>query len=406
MRPAIAGQLLQTCGAWLISAMAWVAPASGNIPPTVSITTPAGSTVMNAPATFKLTATAADSDGKIMKVVFYQGAAQIGVTTSSPYGVTVNKLSPGKYTFTAEATDNQGAMTTSQGVKVWVNAPPTLSITAPADNFTTNAPAAINIATDAADSDGTIAQVEFFNGAVSIGRVTTLPFNLNWANVAKGSYSITATATDNNGATATSPPIAITVNPKIRQIYYIHTDHLNTPRVISRASDNAKVWEWKNDDPFGNNLPNEDPSNTGTKFTYNLRFAGQYYDVDTGMFYNYFRDYDPVTGRYIESDPIGLKGGISTYGYVGGNPLILIDPKGLTPFPGFNWCCPGDRGLPPINCVDRACQAHDRCYDACGINAKTRWWPMFRVPWCGFRCDVQYGRDIRKCIPPICEGGK
>jgi RHS repeat-associated protein len=113
------------------------------------------------------------------------------------------------------------------------------------------------------------------------------------------------------------------------QIFYIHTDHLGTPRAITQASGNGKVWEWKNDDPFGANMPDENPSGIAGTFKYNLRFPGQYYDQETGTYYNYFRDYDPSVGRYVQSDPIGLEGGVNTYAYVEGNPLSLIDPFGL-----------------------------------------------------------------------------
>jgi RHS repeat-associated protein len=111
-------------------------------------------------------------------------------------------------------------------------------------------------------------------------------------------------------------------------INYIFTDHLNTPRVITRASDNQIVWRWDQSDPFGVKPPNENPSGLGV-FTYNPRFPGQLYDAETGLYYNYHRNYDPKIGGYTQSDPIGLAGGINTYGYVGGNPVNSVDPLGL-----------------------------------------------------------------------------
>jgi RHS repeat-associated protein len=91
------------------------------------------------------------------------------------------------------------------------------------------------------------------------------------------------------------------------------------------------VWQWDTADPFGNNLPNQDPNGTGNQFAFNLRFDGspQYYDAETGLFHNGFRDYLSGVG-YIQSDPIGLAAGQAlTYAYVNGNPLNSIDPYGL-----------------------------------------------------------------------------
>ena len=90
--------------------------------------------------------------------------------------------------------------------------PPTVSITAPVSPATFTAPAAISLTAVAADGDGTVAKVEFFNGAKSLGSVTASPFAYSWTNVAAGSYSITAVATDNLGNTTTSDPVSIKVN--------------------------------------------------------------------------------------------------------------------------------------------------------------------------------------------------
>ena len=110
--------------------------------------------------------------------------------------------------------------------------------------------------------------------------------------------------------------------------YYIYADQIDTPRVITDTN-NLMVWRWDQADPFGAMLPDENPTSLGS-FTYNLRFPGQVYDAETGKHYNVNRDYDPASGRYVQSDPIGLYGGQpSTYSYVGGDPLGATDPIGL-----------------------------------------------------------------------------
>lgn len=110
------------------------------------------------------------------------------------------------------------------------------------------------------------------------------------------------------------------------EFIYLHADHLSTPRTGTNSSGTI-VWHW-NSDAFGSLLPNEDPDGNGTPTTVNLRFPGQYFDKETNLHYNYFRDYDPRIGRYLESDPIGLAGGLNTFGYVGQNPLGFVDPTG------------------------------------------------------------------------------
>jgi RHS repeat-associated protein len=113
-------------------------------------------------------------------------------------------------------------------------------------------------------------------------------------------------------------------------VSYIEPGHLGTPRSIIDPVRDVAVWSSDVlNDAFGEATPNSNPDGDAQQFTFNLRLPGQIYDAETGLSYNYFRDYDPATGRYMESDPIGLAGGVSTFGYVGGNPLSSIDPSGL-----------------------------------------------------------------------------
>jgi len=137
---------------------------------------------------------------------------------------------------------------------------------------------------------------------------------------------------------------------------YVHTDQLGTPRKLSDPT-GAVVWDASLT-PYG-----LEDSIAGTE-TLDSRFPGQWADAETNLNYNYFRDYDPTLGRYIQSDPIGLRGGLNTFGYVGGNPVNYTDPKGLIMLPPgtvddisqffkdlFSFprvCRPGPGGLPGL----------------------------------------------------------
>jgi RHS repeat-associated protein len=150
-----------------------------------------------------------------------------------------------------------------------------------------------------------------------------------------GEYSSTGALVQETVWLGDTPVATIRPNGSSVSVYYVHADHRNAPQMVTRPSDNKLTWRWDTD-PYGTTAPNQNPQSLGT-FVYNLRYPGQYYDSETGLFYNYFRDYDPQTGRYVESDPIGLLGGINTYGYSTQNPISNVDLTGqatLTiPFP-------------------------------------------------------------------------
>ena len=126
-------------------------------------------------------------------------------------------------------------------------------------------------------------------------------------------------------------PVGLVIGSGSAQsLRYVQPDHLGTPRAVIDPARNVAVWTWDaKSEAFGSSPPNQDPDQDGTAFVFNMRFPGQRYDAASGLVYNYYRDYDPATGRYIQSDPIGLDGGVSTYSYVGANPLSYSDPLGL-----------------------------------------------------------------------------
>jgi RHS repeat-associated protein len=183
-------------------------------------------------------------------------------------------------------------------------------------------------------------------------------------------------------------------------VFYVHTDQLNTPRKVSRPSDNALRWKW-DPTPFGEGVPDQNPAGVGA-FVYNLRFPGQQFDVEANLNYNYFRDYDPAKGGYIQSDPIGLFGGVNTYAYVLGDPLRRIDPTGLVPGPGTGPSKPANDCPPDVpDCK----KVKEQCLQKCSEEALPTGDFGFRYWNCFNKCmaDGGCGPDGKPdpSLPPV-----
>src|SRR5712691_1466532 len=157
-----------------------------NAPPTVSITAPANNAVFAAGASIALNATAADPDGTVAKVEFYDGATLLGRALAAPYGATLSSAPAGSHTLTAVATDNLGASTTSAALSVTVDSPPAVSLRSPANNAVFAAPASITLSATATDAVGRVTKVDFYQGATLIGKASASPYSFTWTNVAAG----------------------------------------------------------------------------------------------------------------------------------------------------------------------------------------------------------------------------
>ena len=180
---------------------------SGNQLPTVSLTGPAEGSSVVLGGSFNLTATAADSDGTVTKVEFYANGIKVGQSLSAPYALTWTPAATGAYALTAVATDNAGGATTSSAVNVSVtgtNMLPTVSLTGPAEGSSVVLGGSFNLTATAADSDGTVAKVEFYANGIKVGQSLSAPYALTWTPAATGAYALTAVATDNAGGATTS----------------------------------------------------------------------------------------------------------------------------------------------------------------------------------------------------------
>jgi YD repeat-containing protein len=121
---------------------------------------------------------------------------------------------------------------------------------------------------------------------------TTTLFVYNEAGHLVGEYDGTGAVIQEIVWLGDTPVASVRTEPCGLSVFYIHTDHLNTPRVITRRSTADVVWRWDSD-PFGTDGANENPSGLGA-FSFNLRFPGQCFDGETGLHYNGFRDFDPA----------------------------------------------------------------------------------------------------------------
>ena len=172
-----------------------------------------------APATITLKATASDPDGRVAKVVFYEGCDRIGEASAAPFQLVVPGLAAGRYTFSAKAVDDKGATalatSTPLDVKggtppVAANKAPLVSIATPAANAYFGLGAMVELTAKASDPDGIVAKVEYFDGMVKVGEAALGPWLVPWAATA-GDHTFTAVATDDKGLATTSAAVAVKV---------------------------------------------------------------------------------------------------------------------------------------------------------------------------------------------------
>jgi glucose/arabinose dehydrogenase len=195
-------------GTYSYNRSTFVAP---NTAPSVSVTNPINGAPFTAPANVNIAASASDTDGSVTNVQFFDGATSLGNDATSPYSVTAS-LAVGSHALTAVATDNGGLSTTSSIVNITVNIannPPSVTITNPVENASFSGSVNFTIQAAATD-DGSVTNVQFFDGTTSIGNDATSPYSLS-VRLAIGAHTLTAIASDNLGATGTSAPVHINV---------------------------------------------------------------------------------------------------------------------------------------------------------------------------------------------------
>lgn len=245
---------------------------TGNISPAAVITAPANGTVINLGESIAISADASDVDGYVSRVSFYQGAVKLGEATTSPYSLSWTPQSAGIYSLTVAVTDDKNASTTSRPATVTVNDPnnaPTVSMTSPSEGSLFVAGESIAITADASDTDGSIARVEFYQGATKLGESTTAPYGITWIVPQAGNYALTARATDNDGAVSLSKAVNIVVSEaNTTTMTAILRDGVNG----YTGTRDAYVYEYQKDQNFGQGINLIDYASTW-RYASLVRFA-------------------------------------------------------------------------------------------------------------------------------------
>ncbi len=201
-------------GATTRSDVRTIAIASANVPPVVSLTSPAANTSVGVATAVTLAASASDNGGSIEAVEFYVGATLVGVDTTEPYAVTWSGAAAGTYQVSAIARDNSGAITQSAATALTVqgsNLPPTVALTTPVSGASFAGPASVTMMAAATDADGSIAGVDFYGDGALLGSSSASPYSFTWNAVPAGVHTLWAVARDNGGAVKTSAPVSITL---------------------------------------------------------------------------------------------------------------------------------------------------------------------------------------------------
>jgi len=223
---------------------------AANPAPTVAITTPVTDAVFTTPANITINANAADANGSVTKVDFFNNNVLLGSDEASPYSFTWNNAPAGVHTLIVKATDNEGVVTTSKPVILFVTAPnntaPAVAITNSTASSSYTSPATVTINANATD-DGSVYKVEFYNGTTLLGTDFTSPYNYIWSGVAAGTYSITVKATDNGKLTTTSEAVSVVVkdNTIVADEFGVYSENAAITQKLNFGQD-ANLYVWNN----------------------------------------------------------------------------------------------------------------------------------------------------------------